>query len=314
MGRRWSLFADDASKAYFERVTLICAPLTLLTLLIAVFSTGVHNDRYLFFSIMLCTPSIAIPVLYPCSVDAGRPYTERFWVKATVWITIFSFYSTYFWTHYFYHLFSTRYIFHAHRLNNVPILCYLITYFHLTFIFALVNLMLRLLHRTFTLLPSLVRPVFWCMSIAVVAYAIAIFETTSIRTFPLYSIADERRFVSTAPTYHALYLIVGLPMFFGIDETRGARSSLYNVIINALAATAIATLLLDLRRLSDSGAPPVPFIYQGQQSSASLSQRLRDIFTSIRVRFLSASIIQRFRLVSSLLIADYRALRNNLVR
>ena len=43
---------------------------------------------------------------------------QRYWVKANLWIAIFSFIGNYFWTHYFSRLLGAAYTFPAHQLNE----------------------------------------------------------------------------------------------------------------------------------------------------------------------------------------------------
>ena len=67
----------------------------------------------------MAAPCVLLPLCYPGEADKRLPLKERFWVKATVWISIFSHIGNYFWTHYFYELLGAEYTFKAHRLNGV---------------------------------------------------------------------------------------------------------------------------------------------------------------------------------------------------
>jgi len=69
--------------------------------------------------IAMAAPCVALPLLFPGSFDKTLPLRERYWVKASVWIAIFSHIGNYFWTHYFYELLGAEYTFRAHRLNGV---------------------------------------------------------------------------------------------------------------------------------------------------------------------------------------------------
>ena len=74
---------------------------------------------YLAMGIAMALPCVLYPLLFPGKADATLPLKDRFWVKATVWISIFSHIGNYFWTHYFYELLGAEYTFRAHRLNGV---------------------------------------------------------------------------------------------------------------------------------------------------------------------------------------------------
>ena len=67
----------------------------------------------------MAAPCVILPLLCPGEADRLLPLRERFWVKATVWISIFSHIGNYFWTHYFFELLGAEYTFKAHRLNGV---------------------------------------------------------------------------------------------------------------------------------------------------------------------------------------------------
>lgn len=328
MRRSESLFAADRSKAYFEAISLVWAPLSLVALLVGVFATGLHNycDRYtyLLISVLLCVPGFVLPFVYPCEADRKQRFVERFWVKAALWIAIFSFYGNYFWTHYFYHMLGARYLFDAHRFNDVPVVCYLCTYFYFTFYFSLVNIVLRAVSRFANRrVARRLRPLVWCTCVCALAYGTAVFEAVSIQHFPLYTYSDKKRFVTVGSIVYGLYFVVGFPMFFAIDENPQQKSSLYDVAINSLAATAIVTLLLDLWRMYIGNiyqlgrqSPPVPFIYQRKQAALSVSQRLADQLTlfKLRSRFLTRSIIHRVQSLANALAYRYFTTRDNLVR
>lgn len=70
-------------------------------------------------------PCVLLPPLLSGSVEKGKPLTQQYWVKANVWIAIFSFIGNYFWTHYFYDLLGAEYTFPSWRLNKVASSCVL---------------------------------------------------------------------------------------------------------------------------------------------------------------------------------------------
>ena len=69
--------------------------------------------------IAMAAPCVVLPLLCPGEADRRLPLRERFWVKATVWVAVFSHIGNYFWTHYFFELLGAEYTFKAHRLNGV---------------------------------------------------------------------------------------------------------------------------------------------------------------------------------------------------
>jgi cycloeucalenol cycloisomerase len=297
----FSVFAADPSKAYFERFSLVWAPVSLISLLGGVFGTGLYEhcgrDEYLVISIVACLPGVMWPLLFPCAADVGKPYSERFWVKAAAWIIIFSFYGNYFWTHYFYTVLGASYLFDSYMLNGVPIVCYLCTFFYFTFYFSVINIVLRTLAHVIAPISAsrsaLIRAtssILWAAAVFVLSVLTALFEAVSIQHFPLYSYSDRFAFLTVGSVFYGIYFMIGFPMFFALDEyisskvpstssaPHASRDSLWYVVQNALAAVALVTLLLDIWRLAlgelsslDAlkGLPAsveyVPFIYRLQQ-------------------------------------------------
>lgn len=272
-----SWFAADPSKAYYEKLSLVWAPISMLVLLVGVLGTPLYKycDRnsYLLITVLACLPGIFIPAFFPCPADCGRPYAQRFWVKATVWIAIFGFYGNYFWTHYFYELLGAKYLFDSYRFNDVPLVTFTATFFYFTFYFNFVNLILRRVARFSATFPSFARNLIWWANIAALAYGTAVFEAVSIQHFPLYTYTETEAFMVVGSVVYGLYFVIGFPMFFSLDEGVAPRTSVRGAATNALAATAIVTLLLDLWRLmlgsiyevGRSARIPVPFVYQGRE-------------------------------------------------
>ena len=273
-------FAADPSKAYYERFSLVWAPLSMLVLLAGVFGTELYKhcdrDSFLAITVLGCLPGIIVPILIPCQADRGKPYAERFWVKASTWIAIFGFYANYFWTHYFYQILGAEYLFDTYRLNDVPLVTFTATFFYFTFYFTLINIVLRRVSALSRALPRLLRSLVWWNTIFVLSYGTAIFEAVSIQHFPLYTYKDRNTFLVVGSVVYGLYFIIGFPAFFSIDEEYCAsetkpipKATLWEVSKNALAATAIVSLLLDLWRLClgsiyNLGFANVemPFVYQ----------------------------------------------------
>ena len=75
--------------------------------------------EYLACGILVACPLLVVPIVNPCKADIGKPFIERYWVKAQAWLAIFGFIGNYFWTHYFFQLLGASYTMPSHRLNNV---------------------------------------------------------------------------------------------------------------------------------------------------------------------------------------------------
>lgn len=285
-------FARDPSKAYYEKISLIWAPLSMIILLVGVLATPLYKycdrDSFLAISVAGCLPGVLIPLLFPCEADKKRRLSDRFWVKGTIWIAIFGFYGNYFWTHYFYQLLGAEYLFDSYKLNEVPLVTFTCTFFYFTFYFNFVNLILRRIAYWTDDFPQFGRSLIWWIVIITLSYGTALFEAVSIEHFPLYTYTDRDTFVFVGSIVYGLYFVVGFPMFFSIDEQKleveedevqCGTHTLGEAMVNALAATALVTLFLDLWRLflgsiyniSSFSDTKLPFIYQETEAVASAS-------------------------------------------
>ena len=75
----------------------------------------------------MALPCVLLPILLQPRAEAAKPWHQRYWVKANIWIAIFSFIGNYFWTHYFFQLLGAAYTFKSWRLNGVRIIATFLT-------------------------------------------------------------------------------------------------------------------------------------------------------------------------------------------
>lgn len=234
----------DASRRAFERRALPLAAASLVALLVGLFGTGayVHCGRweYLAISLVLTAPSVAAPFIAPPAIDAGRPYRDRFGVKATLWLAIFGFIGNWFWSHYFYTLLGATYTFDAHALNGAPVVAYLLTHvYFVVYHIAAAGVLRRL--AAAGVRGGAPR----ATAVAALAYAAAVFEAVSIAHFPGYSFPDVAAAVGPGAVVYALYFVVSFPAYTRLD----AAWRLRRVAADALAAGMGVTLLLDFWRV-----------------------------------------------------------------
>lgn len=67
-------------------------------------------------------PCFVLPAFLHGAHEKGKSWDQQYWIKANVWIAIFSFIGNYFWTHYFYELLGAEYTFPSWQLNKVCLL------------------------------------------------------------------------------------------------------------------------------------------------------------------------------------------------
>lgn len=70
--------------------------------------------------IFLSVPGVLVPLLFPSVAQMSIPITQRYWFKASLWIFLFGFVGNYFWTHYFFTVLGSKYLFPVSiKLNEV---------------------------------------------------------------------------------------------------------------------------------------------------------------------------------------------------
>jgi len=228
---------------------------------------------YMTLMIVLSSPLLLQPFMYPMDAEKTVPLCSRYSFKATVWIAVFSFIGNYWYTHYFYSVLKAEYTFPAHRLNDVPICLFLATHFYFVTYHTFANLMLRKIETTFQ--NNWLRTVyFWCVVLGF-SYFTAFMETLTISSFPYYSFADRFMAYTLGSAFYGIYFIVSFPAFYSLDESVGLGVgvkpySLQQTIMESFGVSMIVLCLLDFCRL----ALDVPlnitgklyYIYKARQS------------------------------------------------
>eukprot|EP00270_Netrium_digitus_P017538 TRINITY_DN6455_c0_g1_i1.p1 TRINITY_DN6455_c0_g1~~TRINITY_DN6455_c0_g1_i1.p1 ORF type:complete len:240 (+),score=67.51 TRINITY_DN6455_c0_g1_i1:48-722(+) len=194
-------------------------------------------------------PCILVPLFIVGRADRQKPLWQRHWLKANVWIAIFSFVGNYFWTHYFYSLLGASYTFPSWRLNNVPIPLYLLTHAYFCFYHTLSNLSLRRCLRLFSPKRRGLGLVVGAVWVLVFAYFTAFMETLTISQFKYYTFVDKGAMYRVGSLFYAIYFFVSFPMFFRVEEKAHEEWSLSRVAVDSLGAAMAVTILLDFWRI-----------------------------------------------------------------
>jgi cycloeucalenol cycloisomerase len=201
---------------------------------------------YTIVGLLIGVPPFLLPFFF--TGDEGRvPWWNRYTTKANVWIAIFSFIGNYFWTHYFYQILSVKYTFPAHRFNDVPITCYLLTHSYFLLYHTMSSLLLRRVWHFFHNKMTFVSFLCVALLIGIMSYATAFTEVFTIQNFPYYSYPDRYAMWAYGSIFYALYFVVSYPMFLRLDERDNWSFS--KTIIDAFAAGMMVTQLLDFWRL-----------------------------------------------------------------
>ncbi|KAK9839005.1 hypothetical protein WJX74_007726 [Apatococcus lobatus] len=213
-------------------------------------------------------PCFLLPPLLQPQSERQRPFWQRHWVKANVWIAIFSFIGNYFWTHYFYDLLGASYTFKSWRLNDVPITLYFMTHAYFCFYHTLSNLALRRLRHAFQTSSRLYRVSAMGLAVFLMAYTTAIMETLTIAHFPYYTFRDRQQMYTIGSLFYAIYFWFSFPMYFWMDEDKAW--SIWQAIQSSLAAGMGVTILLDFWRLAIG---PISGNYAGSEQLSYYTRR-----------------------------------------
>ncbi|PSC68708.1 Cycloeucalenol cycloisomerase [Micractinium conductrix] len=209
---------------------------------------------YLSLGLVAAVPCVLLPPLLQPASERAKPWHQRYWVRANLWIAIFSFIGNYFWTHYFYRLLGASYTFPAHNLNQVPITLYLMTHAYFCLYHALANLVIRRARAAAARHGSAAQAAAEAVVVFALSYATAYGETLTIAHFPYYTFKDRDRMYTVGSLFYAIYFFVSFPMFFRMDEQPRAKPwSLWRTAVDALAAGMLVTCLLDFWRVGLGG-------------------------------------------------------------
>lgn len=231
--------------------------------------------------VSLCLPLFAYPFLPGTS---PRPFAQRYAVKATAWLAIYSHIGNYWYTHYFYDVLKASYsmpswcvrmgcgglrgclclfcwasnsTIPAHpanaksntrrRLNDVPIPLYFATFFYFSTYHVFSNALLRRVVSGFQGTAS--RSIFLAALVLALSYFTAFMETLTISSFPYYSFEDRAMAYTVGSAFYGIYFLVSFPAFFRLDEFPHAHLSLYQACMDSLGAGMLILILLDAVRL-----------------------------------------------------------------
>ncbi|CAN0890550.1 Cycloeucalenol cycloisomerase [Linum grandiflorum] len=244
---------SNQSKRWAELFFLLYTPFWLTFCLGIIVPFKLYESftelEYLLVGLVSAVPAFLIPALVVGKADRGLPFKERYWVKASVWIIIFSYVGNYFWTHYFFTVLGAEYTFPSWKMNNVPHTTFLLTHVCFLFYHVTSNITLRRLRHVTADLPGPLRWAFEASWILALSYFIAYLETIAIANFPYYDFVDREAMYKVGCLFYAIYFIVSFPMFLRIDEKPGDVWDLPRVAVDALGAAMLVTIILDLWRL-----------------------------------------------------------------
>lgn len=256
---RW--FSENEEKAWTERYFLGCSVFWLLVIGFVVVSKvyeGFYDVEYMCLGLLVSVPYVLYPLIFPPPLKGGAKaskLSERYWVKANLWLAVFGFIGNYFWTHYFYQVLGAGYSFPVVvQLNQVPFFLYLVTHAYFCFYHTLTNLLLRRFwssHFYQGLQSCLLRCIVSSVVVFLMGYITAFMEAFTISSVPYYHYPDPYRMYVFGSVFYGIYFYVSFPMFLRLDESPEPKKrwTLSATFIDSLAACMAVTCLLDFWRL-----------------------------------------------------------------
>lgn len=210
---------------------------------------------------LMGSPNIIIPYLY-CPKDINKKSIfEYYWVKFNIWIGIFAFAASYFYSDYFFDILGMIYNFPHLKWNlnailvgttgqKVPIMMYTCCWFYFITYHILGNIIIRVMMG---LLSSFVSSDILKKSIAVIiaAWLCAfgeLYGTTMDVLYEQFHYKSMDWALKWGAWYYSLYFIVSFPMIFPMDEYKinCKKWTIEYTILNAFATSMIVFYLLDI--------------------------------------------------------------------
>ncbi|KAL8097880.1 cycloeucalenol cycloisomerase-like [Apium graveolens] len=245
--------AANPSKRWGEMFFLLYSPIWLTLILGIIVPYKLYEDfkelEYLIVGLVSVVPAFVLPLFVVGKADSCISLKDRYWVKANVWIIIFSYVGNYFWTHYFFTVLGASYTFPSWKMNNVPHATFFLAHVCFLFYHVASNFTLRRLQHAVVGLPEKLQWVAKAAWILAFSYFIAYLETLAISDFPYYEFVDRASMYKVGSVFYAINFIISFPMFSRMDEKPGDKWDLARVGVDALGAAMLVTILLDLWRI-----------------------------------------------------------------
>ncbi|CAM9182821.1 unnamed protein product [Discosporangium mesarthrocarpum] len=249
--------ATNPAKRDWEVFNLLYGPVWIGCMAVIVaFSLYESFDEFVYLAVLvgLCIPIFAFPFVGELQPpEQGLPWSQRFAVRANLWIATYSFIGNYWYTHYFYSVLKASYSFPSWCLNGVPIPLYFATFFYFCFYHTLSNMAIRKVVTKYE--AGIGRSFALITLVGTMAYTTAFMETLTISGFPYYSFEDRNMAYIVGSAFYGIYFIVSFPMFYALDEwpplnpALGTGRSLWGVAVDSMGGCMLILTLLDLVRL-----------------------------------------------------------------
>ena len=251
-------FSKNPSKAWGEKFFLCYFPFFFaLNASKQVFGwMNAGTTWHILQNVLMLAPLYVIPILIRNEASLGRKWYETYWFKFNLWIYIFAFFATYFFTEYFFDVLGMVYHFprvslywDANLLGSGEQRIPLGMYFNAAAFFVVYHSVAFVVMRR--ILTSKLNVGRW-VSVPVIlgcAYFFAWAETRMVATDankPYFYYEDLAWMLAYGSGFYATYFLVSFSFAYRIDEGADENWPLRKIILEALAASMIVFFLLDV--------------------------------------------------------------------
>ena len=252
------LLSSNPSKALMEQYVLLYSPVWMGTIAAVVAFQWYESfgpNGYLCLGVLLAVPCFLGPLLFTRRDPHERRlgYTQRYFVKANLFIAIISYIGHHFYTQYFYAVLGMRYTGPLQPgrgidINGAPLSMLFVTHVYFMSYHVLVSPLYRAARGVFA--PGLPRTIASAVFVLVAAFFTAFTETLAMSAFPYYTYPDFTRMLTLGSVFYGTFFVVTFPWFCAMDEDPVRPWPIASVAVAALAAMMVVLLCAEFWRLT----------------------------------------------------------------
>jgi hypothetical protein len=258
---RW--FSANPSKAWAEKFFLCYLPFFFaLNAGKQIFGwLNAGNFWHIAQNVLMLAPLYLIPLFFRNETYLGRKWYQTYWFKMNLWIYIFAFIATYFFTEYFFDVLGMVYYFPqvtwyfdssllGSGEQRIPIGMYFNGAAFFVVYHTLAVIVLRRINTSSLNLSRINLGIYTqVIAVVAVAYFFAWAETRLVATdknSPFFFYRDLPWMLQYGSIFYACYFVVSIPVVYQLDEGEFDNWPVSKVCISALAASMMVFILLDI--------------------------------------------------------------------
>lgn len=251
------LFSSNRDKAWVEKFFLIYTPVWMASMAMMMFTGWAQqwgDKALLAHAVLTAVPVLLVPMVLARRFS-DRPWYNSYWLKANLYLALFSFFGNYFGSEYFFDVLGMVYVFpHATTTLDsamvgsgqqaVPVIMYFYTIVYFMTYHATANIALRKLTNLSVPGARWLFPVF----VVIIGYGWAWMETRAMAN-PLMASSfyyeHMERMLAYGSAIYATYFLASFPIYYFLDEIPERRWGLLQTVAGALSASMLTFYMLD---------------------------------------------------------------------